>query len=113
MKKKIFIALTALFALSFAITIYAFNQTSAAPRAMTTADCCAKKDSCPMKNKQANAEKTSCCDIPDCCCKGDSCPMKMDGSNASEGKDCCCKGGSCPMKKSSEKETAVVMHNFR
>lgn len=106
MKKKVFAALTVVFALCLAITVYAFNQSS---NAKTSADCCAKKDSCPMKNKQAeNAEKTSCCDQDDCCCKGGSCPMKMAGEKTSEGKECCSQGGSCPMKKEAEKQAATV-----
>jgi hypothetical protein len=112
MKKKIFIALTALFALSFAITVFALNRTNVSSK--RTADCCAKKDSCPMKDKQANADKKSCCDKADCCKDGDSCPMKKDAEKqttasvdmtnvtvASSNDDCCqtgadcCKGGSC------------------
>jgi hypothetical protein len=100
MKKKIIMALTVVFALSLAITVYALNQTNVSSN-RTAADCCAKKDSCPMKDKQANADKKSCCDKDDCCCKGgaDSCPMKMNGEKT-EGKD------SCPMmKKDAEKQT--------
>ena len=105
MKKKIFAALTVVFALSLALTVYAFNQSSPVSR-KTAADCCAKKDSCPMKNKEAKTEKASCCDKADCCCKGDSCPMRANGEKNPEGKECCCKGGACPMK--SDKQTASV-----
>lgn len=110
MKRKIFTALTVVFALCLALTVYALNnQTKVSPKAISKADCCAKKDSCPMKDKQQSAEKTSCCDKDDCCCKGDSCPMKMNGEKSSEGKSCCCMGGdSCPMKKTEEKQTADV-----
>jgi len=87
MKKKVITALTVVFALCLAFTVYAFNGNNTTLK--TKADCCAKKDSCPMKNKQANAEKASCCDKDDCCCKGDSCPMKMNGEKMSEGKNCC------------------------
>lgn len=106
MKKKLIMALTVVFALSLAITVYALNQTNVSSN--HTADCCAKKDSCPMKDKQANADKKSCCDKDDCCKSGDSCPMKTNGEKT-EGKDCCCKGGdSCPMKKDAEKQTVSV-----
>lgn len=107
MKKKVITALTVVFALCLALTVYAFNGNGTITK--TKADCCAKKDSCPMKNKEnASAEKASCCDKDDCCCKGDSCPMKMNGEKMSEGKECCCKGGSCPMKKDAEKQSASV-----
>ena len=107
MKKRIIIALTVVFALGLAMAVYALNQTHVSHK--TSADCCAKKDSCPMKKGDvtATADKASCCDKDDCCCKGGSCPMKMNGEK-SEGKDCCCKDGSCPMKKNAEKETASV-----
>ena len=108
MKRKLITALTVVFALSLALTVYALNQKNVSPAASTKSDCCAKKDSCPMKDKQQSAEKTSCCDKDDCCCKGDTCPMKTNGEKP-EGKDCCCKGGdSCPMKKNAEKQTASV-----
>ncbi len=105
MKKKIFAALTVMFALSLALTVYALNQSSTIST-KTAADCCAKKDVCPMKNKEAKTENASCCDKPDCCCKADSCPMRMNGEKTSEAKECCCKGGTCPMKKDAEKQTA-------
>jgi hypothetical protein len=105
MKKKVIMALTVLFALCFAITVFALNQSNISAR--TRVGCCAKKDSCPMKDKQAKSDKTSCCDKDSCCCKGDSCPMKMNGEKM-EGKDCCCQGDSCPMKKDSEKQTSSV-----
>jgi len=99
MKKKVIMALTVVFALSLAITVYALNQTNISSN-HTAADCCAKKDSCPMKDKQeANADKTSCCDKDDCCKSGDSCPMKTNGEKTDGKKD------SCPMKKDAEKQT--------
>jgi len=108
MKKKVITALTVVFALCLAFTVYALNQKDVSPKHTTGgADCCAKKDSCPMKDKEAKADKHACCDKDDCCCKGDSCPMKMNGEKT-DGKDCCCKGGdSCPMKKSDEKQTTA------
>lgn len=106
MKRKVIMALTVVFALSLAITVFALNQNNVSPK--TSADCCAKKDSCPMKDKQAKSDKASCCDKDDCCCKGGSCPMKMSGEKTSEGKECCCKDGVCPMKKDAEKQTASV-----
>ena len=107
MKKKIFAALTVMFALSLALTVYAINQSSPVST-KTAADCCAKKDSCPMKNNAAKTEKASCCDKADCCSKGDNCPMRSNGEKTSEGKECCCKGGTCPMKKDADKQTASV-----
>ncbi|HEY8561224.1 MAG TPA: hypothetical protein VIL74_12685 [Pyrinomonadaceae bacterium] len=107
MKRKIMIALTVVFALSLALTVYALNKTNVSPKRAAGTDCCAKKDSCPMKSGAGNAEKASCCDKDDCCCKGDSCPMKMNGEKT-EGKDCCGKGGdSCPMKNPDEKQTTA------
>ncbi len=100
-------AMTVVFALCLAITVFALNQSNVSPK--DTADCCDKKDSCPMKDKQAKSDKAACCDKADCCCKGDSCPMKMNGEKKSEGKDCCCKGkDSCPMKKDAEKQTVSL-----
>jgi hypothetical protein len=109
MKKKIFAALTVMFALSLALTVYAINQSS--PVAVkSAADNCAQKDSCPMKNKQAQSETATCCDRADCCCKNaDSCPMRMNGEKTSEGKKNCCKGDVCPMKKDAQKQTASAV----
>jgi hypothetical protein len=106
MKRKVITALTVVFALCLAFTVYALNSKNVSPKNTTGTDCCAKKDSCPMKDKEAKADKASCCDKDDCCCKGDSCPMKSNGEKT-EGKDCCCKGGSCPMKKDTEKQTTA------
>ena len=100
MKRKIMTALTVVFALCLAFTVIALNKTNVSPKRAAGADCCAKKDSCPMKNKEPQAEKASCCD------KSDSCPMKADGEKT-EGKDCCSKDGSCPMKKTDEKQTTA------
>lgn len=96
------------FILAFAAVVYAYNQTNIS--AQTTTSCCAKKDACPLKGKNApTAElKTegSCCDNADCCCKSGSCPMKTSGEKAA---DCCanCCGGSCPMKEKQTKATVV------
>lgn len=109
MKKKILIALTAVFVLGLAMAAYAFNQTNN-PNKTASASCCAKSDACPLKNKNAqtaeNHSKASCCDNADCCCKGDSCPMKAQGENSSA---CCgdCCGGSCPMKNQEAQETTA------
>jgi len=108
MKSKILIALTAIFVLGLSIAVYAFNQTNNS--AKTSASCCAKSDSCPMKGKNAEATgdqtKASCCDKDNCCCKGDSCPMKSSGDTASTGCcGACCGGDSCPMK---DKETQAA-----
>lgn len=100
MKRKIITLLTVVMALSLVFTVYALNKTNVSPKQRGGADCCAKKDSCPMKNADAQAEKHSCCD------KDESCPMKSNGEK-SEGKDCCSKSDSCPMKKSEDKKTTA------
>lgn len=97
------------FVLAFTVAVYAYNQTNNSVGKMSS--CCAKKDNCPMKNKQATAEtgaKTSCCDNADCCCKTGSCPMKATGENASS-ESCCdnCCGGSCPMKNKESQMTTI------
>ena len=110
MKKKVFSALTVVFALCLALTAYALNNEPnvSAETVKTKANCCAKKDSCPMKDKQNAAEKAACCDKADCCCKGGACPMKSNGEKT-EGKECCGKGNdSCPMKKDAEKQSVSV-----
>ena len=109
MKKRI-IAIFAIVAMfSLGIAAYAYTQTTANTTA--SASCC--KDSCPMKNKDANhgehgkdhakGEGHTCC--------GDSCPMKgehaKDGEHAKgEAHNCC--GDSCPMKKKDGKATATA-----
>ena len=110
MKSKFLIALTAVFVLAFAAAVYAFNTTNNSDK--TAASCCAKKDSCPLKDKNASAsaEKdstASCCDKTDCCCKSGACPIKASGEKNSA--DCCanCCGGSCPMK-NKQAETSTV-----
>jgi hypothetical protein len=111
MKSRILIALTAVFVMAFGVAVYAFNTTTN-DTGKTAASCCAKKDSCPMKNKdkQTTAENhtsESCCDKADCCCKSGACPMKAGGEKTAS--DCCgnCCGGSCPMK-NKQAETATV-----
>lgn len=103
MKKRIIIAFTVLLALSLGVAVYALNNINHSHGAKM--DCCQKSDNCPMKNKQANGEKTSCCDKDDCCCKGGNCPMKAKSENASM--------ENCPMmKKSAEnKEVSAEMQN--
>jgi hypothetical protein len=112
MKSKFLIALTAVFVLAFAAAVYAFNTTNNSDK--TAASCCAKKDSCPLKDKNASAsaEKdstVSCCDKADCCCKSGACPMKSSGEKGSA--DCCgnCCGGSCPMKNKQTEMSAAQM----
>ncbi|HMT06857.1 MAG TPA: hypothetical protein PKA82_02555 [Pyrinomonadaceae bacterium] len=95
MKRNIILAIAAMFTLSIGAAVYAFNSTTITTA--TTASCCCKGDSCPMKKDgKASADaKESCC--KDDCCKGDSCPMKKgdaakaDGATATE--------HSCPMMK--------------
>lgn len=114
MKKKILIALTAVFVLGLAAVVFAFNQTNNSGKS-TTADCCQKSDSCPMKNGVAktddNQKSDSCCDKADCCCKGDACPMKKQGESASA--NCCasCCGDSCPMKDKQAQTSGVETKN--
>ena len=104
MKNRILVSLALVLTMCFVVTVYAYNGTSATTD-KTKANCCADKDSCPMKSKDKNsADKASCCDKEDCCCKGDSCPMKSNGEKT-EGKSDCC-GGSCPMKKDADKQTS-------
>jgi hypothetical protein len=72
--KKFKFLLTGLMLLTFAVAVYAFNNTKSS--AESKAACCCKGNSCPMK-VTVKAENGECCDMPDCCCKkGDSCPMK-------------------------------------
>ncbi len=107
MQRKVITALTVVMALCLAFTVFALNKTNVSPKQTAGADCCAKKDSCPMKKgDNTDADKHSCCEKQDCCSKGDNCPMKMDGEK-SEGTDCCSKSDSCPMKKSEEKKTTA------
>jgi len=85
MKKKILLAITAMFILTLGIVAFAVNQSNNSSKM-------AAVDSCAMKMNAQGADgqtKTSCCDKDDCCCKGDSCPMKSSGANASAS---CCSG---------------------
>ena len=106
MKKKFLTILSLVFVLAFAVAVYALNQTNKSVE--KTASCCAKSDSCLLKDANAKTSQhksvDSCCGNADCCCKGDSCPMKSSSENASDCCDNCC-GGSCPMK---EKQTAAT-----
>lgn len=110
MKSKVLVALTVMFVLAFAAAVYAFNRTNETDK--TTASCCAKKDNCPLKDKNAqttaeNHSTESCCDKADCCCKTGACPMKSSGEKNSA--DCCanCCGGACPMKNKQAENSAV------
>lgn len=125
MKQKIMTALTVVLAMFLALTVYAFNQSSEKISVKTSANCCTKKDSCAMKDKQNNTAGKSCCAKADCCqdgvckgdgckgdkcggdCQGDNCRMKNDGTNGA-GKKCCKGGDSCPVKKDAEKQTTSV-----
>ena len=114
MKNKFLLALTAVFVLGLAMAVYAFNRTNNNPQA--SASCCAKSDSCPLKNKAAgqttaeNDSTASCCGNADCCCKSGACPMRASGEKSAA--DCCgnCCGGSCPMK-NKQTETAARQAN--
>ena len=111
MKSKFLVALTAVFVLGLAMAVYALNKTNDSGKT-AMASCCAKKDNCPLKNKNAqtaaaeNHLTESCCDKADCCCKTGSCPMKASGEKSAA--DCCanCCGDSCPMK-NKQTEAAV------
>ena len=106
MKNKIIIALTVLFALCLAATVFAFNQSNVSSKAAM--DCCDKPDNCPLKNKAASTAKADCCD------KMDDCPLKKQNTEkqtseidmknvtvVTDGADCCqpgadcCKSGAC------------------
>lgn len=102
MKKKILLAISAMFILALTVAVFAFNQQTGSSK--TTADSCAMQG---MNAQAADGQtKTSCCDKDDCCCKGDSCPMKSSGAANASASDCCsCCGDSCPMK---GKESASV-----
>ena len=85
MKKKIIMALTVVFALCLAVTVFAFNQSNISTK--TAADCCDKKDDCPLKKQNAEKQTTNidmtnvtvagstenCCQSGADCCKGSSC----------------------------------------
>ena len=99
MRKKILLAISAMFVLALTVAVFAFNQSNNSSK--TAADSCAMKG---MHVQAADGQaKTSCCDRDDCCCKNGSCPMKSSGEAASA--SCCCSGNSCPMK---NKESASV-----
>ncbi len=106
MKKKILLAISAMFILALTVAVFAFNQSNGSSK--TSADSCAMKG---MNAQAADGQtKTSCCDKDDCCCKGDSCPMKKSGENVSA--DCCsCCDDSCPMKDKESKTASVDMKN--
>ena len=100
MKKKILLAISAVFILMLGIVAFAVNQSNNSSK--TAANSCAMKG---MNAQTTDGQaKTSCCGMDNCCCKGDSCPMKSSGENVSA--NCCsCCGDSCPMK---GKESASV-----
>jgi hypothetical protein len=106
MKKRILLAISAMFILTLGIVAFAVNQSNNSSKAAT--------DSCAMKAMNAQTAdgqtKTSCCDRDDCCCKNGSCPMKSSGENASA--SCCCSNGdACPMKDKNAQATSVDMEN--
>ena len=121
MKKKFVAALSILAIFAFAITAFAYTQSTSS--IADKPSCCKSMDSCPMKAKsrdghESNGEhaKMSCCKKHDsqhtegkaCDCCGDSCPMKKgEGSSTSaaraESKDCCDNCDCCKGKK----ETSV------
>jgi hypothetical protein len=106
MKKRILLAISAMFILALTVAAFALTQSNSSSKPAA--------DSCRMKGINARAAdgqtKTSCCDKDDCCCKGDSCPMKSSDENASA--SCCsCCGDSCPMKNKDAQATSVDMKN--
>ncbi len=104
MKKRIILAICAMFVLGLTVAAFAFSQAKNVNN--TAAESCAMK----MQNADGGQTKTSCCDKDNCCCKGDSCPMKAQGENASA--SCCsCCGDSCPMKDKQAQASSVDMKN--
>lgn len=107
MKKKLLIALTAVFVLGLSLAVYAFNQTNNSDK-QAKASCCSKTESCPVKSHNASKkhEGVSCCDRDDCCCKtGNSCPIKnkqaqteMKTVSDVSGESCCNGAGCCKHK---------------
>ena len=106
MKKKLFLVISAM--LVFGLAVYAFNSnTLSGTAAMSCCSCCSG-DSCPMKDKKADASATH--EACDCC--GDSCPMKDKKASAIAGttatrEACDCCGDSCPMKKGDAATTSM------
>lgn len=111
MKKKVLTLFAIAAFLSLAIAAYAYTN-NAVTSGSTTASCCKKSDSCPMKGKSEHGEggehaKMSCCKKHggdeakktegSCCdCCGDSCPMKKgDGATKTEGGKSCCDNCDC------------------
>lgn len=102
MKRRILFVISTLLVLGLAIAAFAFGgKTETHKSAM---DCCAKSDSCPMKNKETSSnDKASCCDKDDCCCKGGSCPMmKKEHQGANQ--------ESCPMMKEKAAKSAEMQN---
>lgn len=107
MKRKILLAVSAVFILALTVAVFAFNGSTNSSKTVA--------DSCAMKGMNAQAAdghtKTSCCDKDDCCCKNGFCPMKSKGENASA--NCCsCCGDSCPMKSKEAEAASVQMKNI-
>lgn len=103
MKKKLLTIISVVFVLGLATTLFALNQGNALAYfgVGSAHSCCAKKDSCPMKDHAAMDKKGDCCNNCDCC-KDGKCDMKKHGENAAgaaHGDNCKCCGDSCPMKK--------------
>lgn len=108
MKKRIILAISAMFILGLTVAAFALSQSSKFNNTTAAADSCAMK----MQVAGASRAKASCCDKADCCCKGDACPMKKQGSeNASAG--CCsnCCGDSCAMKNKTSETSSADMNN--
>lgn len=107
MKKKL-VAMFAIMAV-FALAIAAYAYTKTTVKTSASVSCC--KDSCPMKNKDAEHGKDHAKGEGHKCC-GDSCPMKGEHGNTGdhskmEGHNCC--GDSCPMKKKDGEAKATTV----
>ncbi|MBK8466097.1 MAG: hypothetical protein IPL32_09720 [Chloracidobacterium sp.] len=113
MKKKIFLAISAILVFGLAIVVYSSSSaTDLTTDAIAASCCCSHGDSCPMKAKSSDGKETaSHCDNCNCCHgDGESCPMMKAGADGKLAKMSHTKD--CPMMNkgdtSSTAATAVV-----
>lgn len=101
MKTKIFLVISAMLVFGLAVVVYS-SATSTDLTTMAASCCCCHGDSCPMKQKSADAKDTaSCCDDCDCC--GESCPMMKKDANGNPIK---MDAKNCPMMMKKDDATA-------